>query len=443
MADDWRGMTAADLGRGIAAVRIDPVELAEAFLEAIAAHPDAARIYARTTPGRARAEAAAARARARAGDRRGPLDGVPIAWKDLFDSAGVATEAGSALLAGRVPDRDAAVLAQATAAGLVCLGKTHMTELAFSGLGLNPVTATPPNAHDPALLPGGSSSGSAVAVALGLAAAGIGSDTGGSVRIPAAWNGLAGLKPTHGRLSLEGVVPLVERFDTVGPICRTVEDAGLLLAALGGGPAPDRAGAGPGGLRLMVLETAAFDEIGDVPAAAFEAAAARLAAAGAQVTRSAAPEVAEALALAPALFAPEAYAIWREAIEAAPEKMFPPILERFRAGAGVLAADHIAAWRRLSQLRQGWAERAAAVDAVILPTAPILPPDAARALADPAYFAARNLLALRNTRIANLLGLPALTLPTGVPMAGLMLMGLPAGEERLLAVAAAAEAALR
>lgn len=443
MADDWRGMTAAELGRGIAAGRIDPVDLTEAFLEAIAAHPDAPRIYARTTPDRARAEARAAHARARAGALRGPLDGVPLSWKDLFDTAGVATEAGSALLAGRVPDRDAAVLAHATAAGLVCLGKTHMTELAFSGLGLNPVTATPPNAHDPARLPGGSSSGAAVSVAFGLAVAGIGSDTGGSVRVPAAWNGLVGLKTTHGRLPMEGVVPLAARFDTVGPLCRSVEDAALLLAALGGGAPPDLGYAGLAGLRLVVLETAAFDGIRPEPAAAFEEAAARLSAAGALVTRAPAPEAAEALALAPLLFAPEAWATWRETIEAAPDKMFPPILERFRGGAGVLAADYIAAWQRLERLRRAWADRMGEADAVILPTVPILPPEAARALADPAYFAAENLLALRNTRIANLLGLPAITLPTGRPMTGLMLMGAAGGEEQLLAVAAAAEAALR
>ena len=125
-------------------------------------------------------------------------------------------------------------LRNATLQGLICLGKTHMTELAFSGLGLNPMTATPPNVNDPALAPGGSSSGAAASVAFGLAAAGIGSDTGGSVRVPSVWNDLVGLKTTSGRLSLKGVVPLCARFDTVGPLCRTVEDAALLLAALEG-----------------------------------------------------------------------------------------------------------------------------------------------------------------------------------------------------------------
>jgi aspartyl-tRNA(Asn)/glutamyl-tRNA(Gln) amidotransferase subunit A len=435
--------SAGALGRAIGAGDVDPVALTEAFLDAAAAHPDSARIYARLTAGRALSEAAAARDRARAGHRKGPLDGVPVSWKDLFDTAGIATEAGSALLAGRTPDRDAEVLATATAQGLVCLGKTHMTELAFSGLGLNPVTATPPNAIEPSRAPGGSSSGSAVSVALGLAAATVGSDTGGSVRVPAAWNGLVGLKTTHGRLSLRGVVPLAARFDTVGPLTRTVEDAALMLASLEGRAAPDLRGATLSGARLMVLDTLAFDDIRPEPLAGFDAAVNRLASAGAVITRAPAPEVAEALTLAPALFAPEAYGTWKHLIEAAPDKMFKPVLDRFRGGATVSAVDFVRGWQRLDQLRLSWAARVAGFDAVLCPTSPILPPDAGRLLSDPAFFAAENLLALRNTRIGNLLGLPALTLPTPQPMCGISLMGQPFGEERLLRLGAAAEAALR
>ena len=302
MSDEWRRMTAADLGRGIAAGAIDPRALADAFLAAIDAHPDAPAIYARTTPERARAEADAAAARARAGLRRGPLDGVPVAWKDLFDTAGVATEGGSALLRGRTPDTDAAVLAAAARAGLVCLGKTHLSELAFSVLGINPVTGTPPNVHDPALAPGGSSSGSAAVVAFGLAPAAIGSDTAGSVRVPAAWNDLVGLKTTHGLLSLDGVLPLRPGFDTVGPMTRSVEDAALLLAALGG-PTVDLAGAGLRGARFLALEDPATLPTRDAPQAAFESALARLAAAGARVDRGPVAAVAATLALFPAVAA--------------------------------------------------------------------------------------------------------------------------------------------
>lgn len=439
---DWQGRSAGDLGRAIGAGKLDPVDLTEGFLSAIAAHPDADRIYARLTPDRARAEAEAAAQRAKAGLRISPLDGVPLSWKDLFDTAGVATKSGSRLLKGRIPDRDAEVLATATQQGLICLGKTHMTELAFSGLGLNPMTATPPNIHDPALVAGGSSSGAATSVAFGLAPAAIGSDTGGSVRIPAAWNDLVGLKTTSGRLSLKGVVPLVESFDTVGPITRNVEDATLLLAALGGGKPADLRGTTLAGARLAVLDTVAFDDIREAPAAAFDAATRRLAAAGAHIKRLTFPALPEIMALSGILFTSEAYAIWRDRIEAAPDLMFPPILERFRSGASFKAADFVEAWRTLRATRTLWAEATAAYDAVLIPTAAILPPDAARLLSDPDYFAGENLLALRNTRIGNLLGLSALTLPTGTPSCGIMLMGKARGEEALLRLGLAAERAL-
>ena len=434
--------TAGELGRAIGAGKVHPVELVEAQLAAIDAHPLAPRIYARLTPERARAEAMAAAGRARAGLRKGLLDGVPLSWKDLFDTAGTPTEAGSALLRHRTPAADAEVLARATLAGLVCLGKTHMSELAFSGLGLNPVTATPPSVNDPDAVAGGSSSGAAASVAFGLAPAAIGSDTGGSVRIPAAWNDLVGLKTTAGLLPLTGTVPLCESFDTVGPLARSVEDCALLLGILDGRPAPDLRGAELRGARLLVLETVALDGLRPEPAAAFDRSVARLAAAGARVQRLEAPEVAEAMALAPVLFTAEAYAIWRDVIEAAPQKMFPRILERFRSGAGFSAADYVAGWRRLRGLRRIWADRVGSAEAVILPTAPILPPHANRLMTDDAYYVSENLLALRNTRIANLLGLCAVTLPAGEPSCGISLMGPAYGEARLLRLAAAAETAL-
>jgi aspartyl-tRNA(Asn)/glutamyl-tRNA(Gln) amidotransferase subunit A len=443
MSDSWLWMTATTLGRGIEAGEIDPRELVEIYVAAIETHPAGEAIYARTTRDRARAEAEAAAARAAAGVRRGPLDGVPIAWKDLFDTAGTATEAGSALLRGRVPERDAAVLASATRAGLVCLGKTHMTELAFSGLGVNPMTATPPNINDPELAPGGSSSGSAAAVAFGLAAAAIGSDTGGSIRVPAAWNDLVGLKTACGTLPMDGVVPLCPRFDSLGPICRSVEDAALLFAALAGSPPPDLAGAPLGGLRFLVLDDG--DGLGpnrEAPQAAFDAAVARLEAAGAGLRRGAVPGLGEAFALAPCLFAAEAYGIWRGLIEANPEAMFAPVRERFRTGAAFSAADFVEAWMRLERLRAAWLEATAGVDAVLLPTAALLPPSLDRLLSDPDYFATENLLTLRNTRVGNLMGLCGLTLPTETPSCGLMALAPAGAETKLLRIGAAMEHAL-
>lgn len=439
---DWLKATASEQGRAIMAGLVSPLDLVEAYLDAAARAPLAARIYARLTPDRARAEAVAAHDRARAQLRRGLLDGVALSWKDNIDTAGTATEAGSLLLLGRVPNRDAAILSAATAQGSVCLGKTHMTELAFSGLGLNPPVATVPNAYDASLVAGGSSGGAAVSVAMGLAAAAIGSDTGGSIRLPAAWNGLVGFKPTPGAVDMTGVVPLCARFDVAGPLARSVEDCAALFALIQGAPCPDLQDADIRGLRLMVLDGLPFDSAREAPVAAFQDAAARLAAAGARITHAAPSCVADAAALSPTLFAAEAYGTWRAQIESAPELMYPPILDRFRGGRDVTAADYVAAWQRLDRLRADWAAAVAGHDAVILPTAPILPPEAARLETDAAFFAAENLLALRNTRIGNLMGLPAITLPTGRPACGLMAMGRAGQDRRLLRVAAAIEAAL-
>ena len=440
--DIWLQASAADLGRGIGAGDIDPVELTEVFLAAIDAHDLKDRIYTVVTPDRARAEAAAAAARAAAGQRLSPLDGVPVSWKDLFDSAGVPTEAGSALLDGRTPDADAEVLTTATRLGLVCLGKTHLSELAFSGLGYNPVKATPPSVNDPEAVAGGSSSGAATSVAFGLAAAAVGSDTGGSVRIPSAWNDLVGLKTTWGRLSLKGAVPLCARFDTVGPLTRTVEDAALMLAALEGGKPADLSGASLKGVRLMALETVVMDNIRDAPRAAYQSAIERLQAAGARIEHKEIPLVSEAMDMSGPLFTAEAYGIWKDVIEAAPEKMFDRVRERFRGGRDVLASDYVAAWQRLEVLRQEWHKLTAGYDAVVLPTAPNLPPKVDRLVNDEAYFVQENLMTLRNTRVGNLLGLCGLTLPTGVPSCGIQFLGAPMQEERLLRLGAAAEAAL-
>ena len=446
---DWLRQSASDLGRGIAAGKIDPVALTETYLAAGAAHPFGPRIYVRMTPERALAEAESARQRAKAGLRRGLLDGVPISWKDLFDTAGIVTEAGSMLLEGRVPEADAAVLQCATQAGTVCLGKTHMSELAFAGLGVNPAyggntdpkPGTPPNLHDPALAPGGSSSGAAASVAFGLAAAGIGSDTGGSVRVPAAWNDLVGLKTTHGRLSLQGVVPLAESFDTIGPLCRTVEDCAQLLAVMEGGKPADLRGATLQGRRFLVLEPYSSD-VREGPGAAFSAAVARLAKAGARIETGTVAGIEEAMALSPVLFATEGYGTWRDVIEAAPEKMYSRILERFRGGQAFSAPDYVAAWRRLHVLRALWARETAGFDAVLLPTVPNLPPDVHRLMQDPDFYVNENLITLRNMRVGNLMGLCGLTLPTGLPSCGLMMLGEAMGDERLLRLGAAAEAVL-
>lgn len=437
----WSTMSASALGAEIGAGRIDPLELAFHFLAQIEGHEFGPRIYARATEGRALAEAKAASVRAQKGLRRGPLDGVPISWKDLFDTGGAATEAGSALLAGRIPDFDAEVLARATRQGLVCLGKTHMSELAFSGLGLNPITATPPCVNDLDAVAGGSSSGAAASVAFGLAPAAIGTDTGGSVRVPAAWNDLVGLKTSIGLLPVTGTVPLCPSFDTIGPIARSVTDCAMLLAALQGEPAMDLAGVSLRGARLAVLDTMAMEDLRPNPALGFESALSRLT--GATIAHIRLPIVAEAMTLAGLLYAPESYAIWRDTIEAAPDKMFRPILDRFRSSPSVSASDFIAAWRRLTAIRAEYQVAVAGFDAVILPTSAILPPNAAQLLNDDVYYAAENMLALRNTRIGNVLDQCVVTLPTGRPSCGISIMMNAGSEGRLLRLSLAMEAALQ
>lgn len=434
--------SAADLGRDIGAGRSDPRDLAETLLAAIADHPLGAQIYARAMPGHARAAAAAAADRARSGMRRHPLDGVPVSWKDMFDTAGVATTGGSRLLAGRVPAVDATVVARGAAAGLVPLGKTHMSELAFSGLGVNPMTATAPNIFDPERAPGGSSSGAAASVAFGLAAAAIGSDTGGSVRIPAAWQGLVGLKTTAGVIPLAGCLPLAPSLDTVGPIARSVEDAALLFGILADCPAPDLTGVGLAELTLVVPDGVVFDDCDGPVRLGFDAALARLS--PARVGADPVPEFAAALDIAArfsAIVTHEGWRAWGPLIDAHPGVMYPPIEARFRSGATVDAATHAQAQAALARLSATLFDRLGA-GFLVMPTAACLAPPVERLLSDTAYYTERNLLALRNTRLCNLLGGCAITLPTATPMVGLMLMAGPGREAPLLRAAAAVAVAL-
>ena len=341
-----------------------------------------------------------------------------------------------------MPDQDAQVLRNATAMGTVCLGKTHMSELAFSGLGLNPVKETPPCINDPEAVPGGSSSGAAASVAFDLAACGIGSDTGGSVRIPSAWNDLVGLKTTSGRVSLEGVVPLCLKFDTVGPLSRTVEDAALFLSVLEGSPAADLRGSSLKGRRFADLQTIVQDDLDDTVRTAHDSALDRLREAGAEIVPLEVPELAEAMALSGVLFTTEAYGLWKDVIEASPDLMFPAILERFRAGGSVLGADYVAAWAKLEQTRMIWDQATCGFDAVLSPTSPILPPNMQRLMTDDDYYVHANLMALRNTRVGNLMGLCGLSLPTGTPSCGLQVLGQSNREEALLRVGAGIERAL-
>jgi aspartyl-tRNA(Asn)/glutamyl-tRNA(Gln) amidotransferase subunit A len=430
----------------------DPREVAEFYLERAEAHDTDHRIFTYLQPERARAEADAASDRMRRGLRRHPLDGVPLSWKDLFDVKGLPSTAGSLMLQDRIAADDAEVLARATRLGSICLGKTTMTELAFSGLGINPSFGTPANPFDEHIerIPGGSSSGAAVSLSRGLACGAVGTDTGGSVRIPSGWNGLVGLKTTAGLLPLKGTVPLSPSFDTVGPLARDVTDASLLLSLLLERKPFELDGVDLKNVSLLLPGGIAWRDLDTGIGEALHAATLRLTQAGARIIERPVPEMDEIDQMAwdgrSSRLAAEAYELWGAMIAAAGDKVYAPVSSRIQAG-GLLKPEDIAAGDvKREELRRRYIDATSGIDAVLMPTVAITPPPIARLEpGGPDYFAA-NRMALRNATIANQLGLCAITLPIGydtmgMPV-GLMLQAAPFQETRLLALALSIEKAL-
>ena len=451
MAQQWHEMTAMALGAGIAAGTIDPVDLAEHFLTRIAERDPDHLIFIRMDPKRTRAEAMAARERAKAGIRRGPLDGVPVSWKDLVDVAGMETTMAARALAGRVPERDAPLLARATNAGTVFLGKTNMTEFAFSGLGINTTHGTPPNARDAKTprIPGGSSSGAGVAVARGLGPIGIGSDTGGSVRIPASVNGVVGLKTTIGALDTTGVLPLSPLLDTIGPLTADVADAAAMWSVLSGTPMADLGGADLKGRLLVAVDGPLWRDVDPGVDRACRAAVAKLEAAGARVVWLDVPELAEAMAAMISmggLVTADAWACWGDLVEGNPGAIYKYMLPRFQSGTKQTGYGLLRLMRRLDELSASLARKLAGCDAMIAPTVPISPPAIADLVDDEAAYTKANLGTLRNTTPGNLTRVCALTLPCGADdnglPAGLMLMQRGHQEGALLRLGKAVETAL-
>lgn len=445
-------LSALELGRLFETGALTPTDATEFYLARAREFDPDHRIYMRLTESRARAEAAAATERARRGMRLHPLDGVPLSWKDLFDSAGTVTAAGSLSLKTRVPLADADVLARATRAGSVCLGKTAMTEFAFSGLGINPKCGTPANPFDEAQerAPGGSSAGAAVALARGLCAGSIGTDTGGSVRIPSAWNGLVGLKTTTGRVSLRGTVPLSPSFDTVGPLARNVADAAALFSLLTGDKQADLTGATLNGTSFLLAGGLGWSDLDTGIAEAVDGALRKILHRGARIIEHPLPELDAIGALAwgggASRLVAEAYQLWSDTLNLHKNEIYPPVYDRVMAGAAITAYDLLEADTKRRHIAQAYLKATAGIDAVLMPTVAISPPVIAKIEnGGPDYFQA-NYMALRNTTLTNQLGLCAITLPVGhdalgLPV-GLMLQGLPHTEEKLLRIASAIEKAL-
>jgi len=314
-----------------------------------------------------------------------------------------------------------------------------MTELAFSGLGLNPITATPANPFNEELVSGGSSSGSAVSVSRNYCFASIGSDTGGSVRIPAAWNNLVGLKTTHNLIDLTGVLKLCPSFDTLGPICRNVDDTNLLFNGMINRKLQKLRKCRPNNFKFLIIKNMFFEGIDSDINDSFNVGIEKIIKSGAHVEYKNISEIDSAFEISKTVFPAEAYGMWQHEIEKNPEKMFAPIRERFRSGKNILAHEYVYSLQRLFELRMSFLEKVIGFDAILAPTSPIKPPSIRQLLDSHKFFTERNLLALRNTRMANSLNLCALTLPTETDFSGLMLMGRPNNEYDLMNIGLAIE----
>ncbi|MEP7283253.1 MAG: amidase [Rubrivivax sp.] len=419
---------------------------------AAATGPACSHAFVRLFTDSARAAADAIDHLAAAGVPTGPLAGRVVSIKDLFDVAGQPTTGGSALLAGTPPAlADASAVARLRSAGAVLIGHTQCSEFAFSGVGLNPHHGTPANPATLALeptpcVPGGSTSGGAVSVAAGAAWAALGSDTGGSIRIPAALQGLVGFKNTQRLTPLGGCLPLSPSLDTVCAITRDVADAVTVhevLAARRVAPDPRPLSA----RRFLVPTTLLLDGLDDAVASAFAQALRRLRAAGARIDEQAMPELAELATInrAGGLPAAESWALHRARLASDGDRFDPRVAARIRRGESMCAADYI----DLQQARRDWIERVEhairGFDAVLAPTVPVRAPPIAHLLHDDTAFFDVNARLLRNPSVVNFLDGCALSLPCHRPgewPVGLMVFGPALADDRVLAIGRTIESCL-
>ena len=407
------------------------------------------KVFTEIFTGSARREAEASDRRAAAGSLRSPLDGRIVSIKDLFGVVGQVTGAGSAVLRKLPPaTADASVLNHLRAAGAVIIGKTQMTEFAFSALGTNPHDGVPGNPRDRKHVPGGSSSGAVVSVVDGMAEIAIGSDTGGSIRIPAALSGAVGFKPTHGRISTEGAFSLSSSLDTIGPIALSVAECAVTDRVLSGELTPEPlAAASVDGFRLIVARGRLFDRCEPEVLDGFEEAVLRIQAGGLRVEEGsidpALDDVAriDKIGTFPSI---EVGATLRQLGIASLDGIDPKTRVRIEAGAGILATDYVRMTRLRDAAVRAFENSFSDNDVFIVPTTPICAPLLASVAEDAAFHEANGLV-LRNPRVANMLDCPSISLPLpveGLP-AGLMLIGRRNSDRRLLEVAARIERLLK
>lgn len=399
----------------------------------------------------AKAAARAADSLRRAGIELSPLMGIPVSIKDLFDVAGETTRAGSIVLENASPaEQDATIVARLRAAGAVIVGRTNMVEFAYGGVGLNPHYGTPRNpwGRDVGRVPGGSSSGAAVSVTDGMCAAAIGTDTGGSVRIPAAFCGLTGFKPTARRIDRSGCLPLSTSLDSIGPLAASVDCCAQMDALLAGAPAGESAVPGHEALRFLVPSNVVLDDLEPVVARYLERALSRLSRAGARIVEARVAgldEWTQHPAGSGGIAAPEAYAWHRNLLAEQRSGYDPRVATRLDRGAQVLAADYIEnlefrrRWiRRMGQILSGF-------DGMLLPTVAIAAPAIEPLASDDGLYHRTNGRILRNTSLVNFLDGCALTVPCHEPgeaPVGLMLAGPAMADATVLAAGRAIEAAL-
>jgi len=439
MSDDLAYLSLVAATRLMRARELSPVDLARALLARIDAHDG--RIHAFLTVDRKGALDAARRAERAlaAGEDTGPLTGVPLAIKDIVDVAGQPTTAGSRVLAGNVATTDATLVATLRAAGASILGKTNTHEFAYGV-----ITSPTRNPWDPTRIPGGSSGGSAAALAAGMAPGAIGTDTAGSIRLPAALCGVVGLKPTYGRVDLHGVIPLSWSLDHGGPLARTVADVALLFDILTGSATRDLGDNPPASPfaegddirrpRVGVPRAYFYERLEPAVANAVDAALRTLESLGAEVREVDLPDVGLTFAVGRAVQRPEASAYHRERLRATPELYGPEVRVDLELGELFLATDYVHAQRVRASLRDRWLAVMDDVDLLVTPTVPIVAPPAT----DDILSGPIKGTLLRNTYPFSLVGFPSLSLPCGMSPdglpVGLQLTGRPFAEATVLRI---------